>query len=220
MSYPFSGINHHPLQIYIINNLQRKASRAARRWAEGATSTRRAAHFRPLGVAQEGLVLITCFQFNAATPKPVWFWHVSSLDGVQVAVEVATCNEDIYPGELPMGLSTLLSHFPAAHCRPGVEPPRTCSSSSPTWAPSNMTDQRAVKRAAIPVNRHGAQHVPVVRPPFTFGRILRLGFEFSPRARARPEAAVVDDEGVGLPGELFRPTRCRPPPRSSPRDPW
>jgi hypothetical protein len=45
------------------------------------------------------------------------------------------------------------------------------------------------------VNRRGAQLVPVVRPPFTFGRILLPGFEFSPRARAGPEAAVLDDEG-------------------------
>jgi hypothetical protein len=58
-----------------------------------------------------------------------------------------------------------------------------------------MTDLRAVKRAAIPVNRRGAQHVPVVRPPFTFGRILWPSFKFSPHARAGPEAAVVDDEG-------------------------
>ncbi len=162
--------------------------------------------------------MITCFQFNAATPKPVWFWHVGGLDGIQVAVEAAMCNKDIYPGELPMGLSLLLSRGPrslsAAHCRPGVEPPCTCSSSSPTWAPSNWTNQHAVKRAAIPVNRHGAQHIPVVRPPFTFG------FEFSLSARARPEAAVVDDEGVGFPGELFRPSCCRPAPRSSTRSPW
>jgi hypothetical protein len=84
----------------------------------------------------------------------------------------------------------------ATRCQPSVEPPCTCSSSSPTWAPSNRTDQRAVKRSAIAVNRRGAQHVPVVRPPFTFGCILRPGFVFSPRARARPKAAVVDDEGV------------------------
>ncbi len=45
-------------------------------------------------------------------------------------------------------------------------------------------------------------------------------FEFSPSARAGPEAAVVDDEGVGLPGELIRPSCCHPPPRSSPRGPW
>jgi hypothetical protein len=132
------------------------------------------------------------------------------------------CNEDIYPGELPMGLSTLLSRGPhsllAAHCWPGVEPPRTYYSSSTTWAPSNRTNQLAVKRAAIPVDHCGAQHIPVVRPPSTFGRILRPCFEF--RARAGPEAAVVDDEGVGLPGELFRPSCCRPPPRSSPRSPW
>jgi hypothetical protein len=72
-----------------------------------------------------------------------------------------------------------------------------------TWAPSNRTNQRAVKRAAIPVNHRGAQHVPVVRPPSTIGHLLQPGFEFSPHARAGPKAAVVDDEGVGLPGELF-----------------
>jgi hypothetical protein len=65
-----------------------------------------------------------------------------------------------------------------------------------TWAPSNRTSQRAVKGAAIPVDCHGAQHVPVVRPPSTYSRILRPGFEFSPRACAGPEAAVVDDEGL------------------------
>jgi hypothetical protein len=53
-----------------------------------------------------------------------------------------------------------------------------------------------------------------------FGCILRLDFEFSSRAHARPRASVVDDEGVGLPGELFRPARCCPPPISSPRGPW
>jgi hypothetical protein len=92
----------------------------------------------------------------------------------------------------------------ATHCQPSVEPPCTCSSSSPTWAPSNRTDQHAVKRSAIPVNCCGAQHIPVVRPPFTFGCILRPGFVFSPRARPGPEAAVVDDEGVGLPGRAAR----------------
>jgi hypothetical protein len=41
--------------------------------------------------------------------------------------EVATRDEVIYPGELPVGLSTLLSYGPhslsATHCWPGVEPP-------------------------------------------------------------------------------------------------
>jgi hypothetical protein len=54
----------------------------------------------------------------------------------------------------------------------------------------------------IPVNRCGAQHAPVVRPPFTFGCILRPGFEFSPRPRAGPRAAAVEDEGLGLSGVL------------------
>ncbi len=52
------------------------------------------------------------------------------------------------------------------------------------------------------MNRRGAQHAPVVRPLSTFGRIVRLGFEFSPCARAGPRAAVVKDEGFVLPGVL------------------
>ncbi len=72
-----------------------------------------------------------------------------------------------------------------------------------------------MKRTAIPVNHRGAQHAPVVRPLFTFGRILQPGFELSPHARAGPRAAVRDYERVCVPGELFRPACCRPPPRSS-----
>ncbi len=52
------------------------------------------------------------------------------------------------------------------------------------------------------MNRHGAQHAPVVRPPSTFGRIVQPGFEFSPRAHAGPRAAVVEAEGFVLPGLL------------------
>ncbi len=52
------------------------------------------------------------------------------------------------------------------------------------------------------MNRRRAQHAPVVRPPFTFGRILQPGFEFSPRARAGPGAAAVEDEGFGHSGVL------------------
>ncbi len=54
----------------------------------------------------------------------------------------------------------------------------------------------------IPVNCCGAQHAPVVRPPFTFGRILRPGFEFSPCAHAGPRDAAVEDERFGLSGVL------------------
>jgi hypothetical protein len=85
--------------------------------------------------------------------------------------------------------------------RPGVEPPCTCSPSTPTQAPSKGSSVQW-RRSIIPVNRRGAQHAPVVRPPFTFGRILQPGFEFSPRACARPRAAAMEDEGFGLPGVL------------------
>jgi hypothetical protein len=56
--------------------------------------------------------------------------------------------------------------------------------------------------------------------PIHFRMHSAARFEFSPRARAGPEAAVVDDEGVGFPGELIRPSCCHPPPRSSPHGPW
>jgi hypothetical protein len=56
--------------------------------------------------------------------------------------------------------------------------------------------------------------------PIHFWPHFAAQFRVTSCARARPKAAVVDDEGVSLPGELFRPTRCRPPPRSSPRGPW
>ncbi len=52
------------------------------------------------------------------------------------------------------------------------------------------------------MNRRAAQHAPVVRPPSTFSRIVRPGFEFSPRARAGPRAAAVRVEGFILPGVL------------------
>jgi hypothetical protein len=72
----------------------------------------------------------------------------------------------------------------------------------------------------IQVNCHGAQHTPVVRPPFTFGRILRPGFEFSPRARAGPRAAAVEDEGFGLSACWSCSACCHTPFKSSPRSPW
>ncbi len=177
------------------NNCQRKACRAACRWAERAASTRRVAHFRPLGVGavQKGLCLISCIQFNTATPKPVWFWRVGGLDGVHIAIEVATCNIVVYPGELPWG-SARTCRLAPLHVRAPL----------PAHVGTQQGVQSAIKRTAILVNRHGAQHAQVVRPPFTFGRILWPGFEFSPRAQAGPRAAVVDDEGVSLPGELFR----------------
>ncbi len=96
------------------------------------------------------------------------------------------------------------------------EPPRTCCPSSPRQAPSEGSSVQW-SSSPILVNRRGAQHAPVVRPPFTFGCILWLGFEFSPRARAGPRAAAVGDEGFGLPACS---ARCHTPPRSSPHGPW
>jgi hypothetical protein len=89
----------------------------------------------------------------------------------------------------------------AAHWQPSVEPPHTCSPSSPTRAPSKRSSVQWA-RSAFPVNRRGAQHAPVVRPPFTFGHNLRPGFEFSPHARAGPRAAALDNKGASLSDQL------------------
>ncbi len=124
-----------------------------------------------------------------------------------VPVEVAMCDEVICPGELPVGLSTLLSHGPcslsAAHWRPHVRPLCTCSPSSPTQAPSRRFSMQW-GRVAIPVNWRGAQHTPVVGPPVDFRPQFTAWFWDSPCARAGPKAAAVKDEGVGLPGKLGR----------------
>jgi hypothetical protein len=63
-----------------------------------------------------------------------------------VPVEVAMCNKVVCPGELPVGLSTLLLHGPCslsvAHWRPHVRPLCTCSPSSPTRAPSQRSSMQ------------------------------------------------------------------------------
>jgi hypothetical protein len=123
-----------------------------------------------------------------------------------VAVEAVTCNEVIYPGELPMGLSTHPSHGPrslsSTHCQPGVEPPCMCSSSSPTWAPSK--GPVCNKENCHPGELLWGSVCSSCEAPIHFQPFLQPGFEFSPRAHAGPRAAVVDNEEVGLPGELFK----------------
>jgi hypothetical protein len=56
---------------------------------------------------------------------------VASMASTLVPDEVAACDEVVYLGELPVGLSTLLSHGPrslsAAHWLPGVEPLFMCT---------------------------------------------------------------------------------------------
>jgi hypothetical protein len=121
-----------------------------------------------------------------------------------------------------VGFSTLLSHGPrslsAAHWRPGVEPPRTCSPSSPMQAPSEGSSMPAMNSSLVQVNRRGAQHAPVMRPSFTVDCIVRPGFEFC--ACAGPRAAVVEDEGLSFLACWSCSTCCHTPPRSSPRGPW
>jgi hypothetical protein len=58
--------------------------------------------------------------------------------------------------------------------------------------------QHAVKEICHPSELAGAQHAPVMRPPFTFSRNSWPGFELSSRAHAGPRAAAVDPERVGL----------------------
>jgi hypothetical protein len=53
------------------------------------------------------------------------------------------------------------------------------------------------------------QHIPRREAPIHFRPHSAARFEFL-YARTGPEAAVVDDEGVSLPGKLIRPSRCHP----------
>jgi hypothetical protein len=80
------------------------------------------------------LELLHTVQYRHAITSMVLAW---------VTVEEATFDEVVCPAELPVGLSTLLSRGPrslsASHRQPGVEPPHTCSPSSPTRAPSRRS---------------------------------------------------------------------------------
>jgi hypothetical protein len=116
-------------------------------------------------------------------------------------VEVSTCDEVIYSGQLPMGLARSC-RVATAHFRPPcVEPPRMCSPSSPTQAHQQKV-QCAVKEIWHPGEPPWGSARSSLRPPFTFGRNLRPSFEFSPCALAGPRAAAVENEGVGLSGVL------------------
>jgi hypothetical protein len=118
-----------------------------------------------------------------------------------MAVEAATCNEDIYPGELPWGSACTCRVAPVHFRLPIAGPVLSPHVHAPL--PSHVGPQQQDQSACSQESCHPGgplwgQHVPGVRPPSTFGRILRPGYKFSPRARAGPEAAVVDDEGAGL----------------------
>jgi hypothetical protein len=147
---------------------------------------------------------------------------VASMVSTWVPVEVATCNEVVCPGELPVGLSVLLSRGPrsllaalAARCRAStyVHP------SSPTQAPSNRSSVQW-DRAALPVNSRGAQHAPVVRPPSTFSRNLPPGFGPPHVQLLGPKLLLYKMKGSAFQVSCACSARCRPPPRSSLRSPW
>jgi hypothetical protein len=122
-----------------------------------------------------------------------------------VAIEVATCSEVIYHGELPM-LSTLPSLGPrslsAAHWQP-VLSLQVCAPLPVPYGPPAKGPVRN-KENCHPGEPPRGSARSSCEAPITFSCNLRLGFEFSPSARAGPRAAVVDDEGVSLPGELFK----------------
>ncbi len=118
-----------------------------------------------------------------------------------------TCNEGVCPGELPMGLSTLLLRGPhslwATNWRPGVESPCTCSPHSPTRAPSQRSSVQRGK-SCHPGEPPCGSHTPVVGAPIHFRLPFAARFWAPPRACAEPNTAAVKDEGVGLPGKLGR----------------
>ncbi len=135
-------------------------------------------------------------------------WSADGLDGIHMGpIRGGTGNEVVYPSELPVGLSTLLSHGPhslsATHWRPSVNSPCTCSPHGPTWAPSRRSSVQRGK-SWYPSGSPWGSHAPVVEAPIHFWPPFAARFRASPWACAGPNAAVVGDEGVGLPGKLGR----------------
>ncbi len=106
-----------------------------------------------------------------------------------------------------MGLNTLLSHGPrsllVAHWRSGVESPPMCPPYRLTRAPSRRSSVQC-SRGCHPGELSWGSHAPVVRAPIHFRLLFEAWFRASPRARAGPNTAAVEDEGVGLSGKLSR----------------
>jgi hypothetical protein len=122
-----------------------------------------------------------------------------------------------------MGLSTLPSHGPV-HFRPPIAGPvLSLNVRAPFPVPRGLpakgpvcNEENCHPGEPLWGSARSSSGAPIHRLHFTARfRVL----EFS-SACARPRAAVVDEEGVGLLGELFGPARCHPLPRSSPRGPW
>jgi hypothetical protein len=127
-----------------------------------------------------------------------------------------------------VGLSTLLSRGPI-HFRPPIASPVLSphlraplpsphvraplpSHVGPQQQDQSVCSQESSHPSGPPWGSASPRHEASIH----FRLHIAAQFEFSPLARAGPKAAVVDDEGVGLPGKLIRPSRCHPPPRSSP----
>jgi hypothetical protein len=165
-------------------------------------STWHAAHFRPLGAVQKGLFLTSCVQFRTATPRPVWlacWWPRWRPRGS--SVEVVRAMKSSIPVNFLWGSARSCRVVPVHFWLPIGGPVLSLHVRAPLPVPRRP--QRRVQHAAmnsslVPVNRRGARHAPVARPPFTFGHIVRPGIKFSPCARAGPRAAVAEDEGLSF----------------------
>jgi hypothetical protein len=113
-------------------------------------------------------------------------------------------SEAVYPGELPIGLNTLLSLGPpftfsrplAARCRVSTYVPPY----RPTRVPSRRSSVQC-GRGCHPGELPWGSHAPVVMALFTFSLYLRPGFK---PLHVQVLGPAVEDEGDGLPGKLSR----------------
>jgi hypothetical protein len=135
-------------------------------------------------------------QYDSEGWRPWWRPH-------GLTVEVATCDEIIPPGELPMGLSTLLSRVPrylsATHWWPSDE--RSHRSPLPVPHGPQQKVQCAVKENCQPCELPWGSAC-CREAPIHFRLQFMAQFQVSPCARAGPRAAAVEGEGVGLSGVL------------------
>jgi hypothetical protein len=111
--------------------------------------------------------------------------------------------EVIYFGEPPWG-SAHSCHMVPIHLRPPSWRPRGVETSHVrALLLSHMGPQLRFsiqwKDDFFPVNHHGAQHAPVVWPPFTFRHYYGPVSSFPPHACAETKVVAVGNEEVGLP---------------------
>jgi hypothetical protein len=147
---------------------------------ERAASTQRAAHLRPLDAVQGALFLNICFQFIAATPKPVPYDSGVLADSMASTwwLRQQRAMKTSIPSNCPCGSARTCRVAPF-HFRPPIAglvlSPHICNPLQSHVGPQQQDQSACSQESCHPCGPPWGQHVPGVRPPSTFGRILQPG---------------------------------------------